>query len=70
MEDDEEDIDDVKSTDFGLVFGGGFDYEMGEGFLTFDARYALGLTSLDDSDLEEDIKNTGIMFMVGYGFNF
>ncbi|MBN2184753.1 MAG: PorT family protein [Candidatus Krumholzibacteriota bacterium] len=71
FEDEEIDFkDSVKSTDFGLVFGGGFDYDMGEGYLSFDARYALGLTTLDDSDLEEDVKNTGIMFMVGYGFDF
>ncbi len=70
-EDEEESIkDDLKSTDFGLMFGGGFDYDMGEGYLTFDVRYALGLTSLDDSEDELDIKNSGILFMVGYGFNF
>ncbi|TFG88148.1 MAG: PorT family protein [Candidatus Atribacteria bacterium] len=69
-EDDEMDIkDDVKSTDFGLMFGGGFDYTMGEGYLTFDARYALGLTTIIDVE-DVDVKNTGIMFMVGYGFNF
>ncbi|MBN2070032.1 MAG: PorT family protein [Candidatus Krumholzibacteriota bacterium] len=67
-EDDEEDLDDVKAMDFGLVFGGGFEYAMGEGAMTFDVRYALGLTTLDDSDAEMDVKNTGIMFLVGYAF--
>ena len=44
---------------------------MGEGYLSFDVRYALGLTEIDDADEDPmDIKNTGIMFMVGYGFNF
>ncbi len=70
VEDEEEDIEDIKSTDFGLVFGGGFDYDIGEGYLTFDVRYVLGLTTLDDSDEEMDIKNAGIMFMAGYGFSF
>ena len=71
MEDEDMDIkDDIKSTDFGLMFGGGFDYAMGEGYLTFDARYALGLTDFVDVEEDVNIKNTGIMFMVGYGFNF
>ncbi len=59
--------DQVKSTDFGLVLGGGLDYSIGVGELTFDARYALGLSSFDDTADEDDVKNTGIMFMVGYG---
>ena len=70
-EDEEESIkDDLKSTDFGLMFGGGFDYDMGEGYMTFDVRYALGLTDFVDVDEDVNVKNTGIMFLVGYGFNF
>jgi hypothetical protein len=61
--------DDVKSTDFGLVVGGGFDYNLLVGQLTFDARYVLGLTSLDDTSDDDDVKNTGIMIMAGYGFS-
>lgn len=69
-EDEEFDIkDQVKSTDAGLVFGCGFDYAMCKGNLIFDARYALGLTSLDDTADEDDVTNTGVIFMVGYGFN-
>ncbi len=70
FEDQEYDIkDQVKSTDFGLVIGGGFDYAMGKGNLIFDATYALGLTTIDDTADDDDVKNTGIIFMLGYGFN-
>ncbi len=68
--DSENDIkDQVKSTEFGLVLGGGLDYSIGVGELTFDARYALGLSSFDDTADEDDVRNTGIMFMVGYGLS-
>ncbi len=73
-EDDDEDIKEyLKSTDFGLVFGGGFDYEIADGgYLSFDIRYALGLTNIPDTEGSDDVdlKNAGIMFMVGYGFSF
>ena len=69
-EDDVYDLkDQIKSTDYGLVLGGGVDYAIGEGILIFDARYAIGLTTIDDTTNEDDVKNTGIIFMVGYGFN-
>jgi len=67
---DDEDIkDQIKSTDFGLVFGGGFDYNLLVGQLTLDARYVLGLTSIDDTNDADDVKNTGIVIMAGYGFS-
>ena len=68
--DDEEDIkDNTSSTDFGLIFGAGLDYEMGSGILTFDARYALGLTDIDDTDDSTEVSNRVISIMVGYGFD-
>ena len=70
LEDVEEDISDsLKTTDFGLVVGAGVDYSLLVGELTFDARYTLGLTSIDNTADEEDVKNTGIMIMAGYGFS-
>lgn len=65
-----EDIKDfIKSSDFSVVFGAGVDFAMGEGTVTFDARYTLGLTNLDDDpDSEFDIKNKTWSFMFGYGF--
>jgi opacity protein-like surface antigen len=66
-----EDLDDVKSMDIGAMLGVGFDYMLESGgCISFDARYAMGLTTIDDSDSEDDVKTTGIMVMVGYGFAF
>ena len=75
-EDSEEDVDIkdyMKSMDIGAVFGIGFDYMLeAGGCITVDARYVLGLTSVDDPEEGDasDTKNSGIQFMVGYGFNF
>ena len=66
--DKEGDIENVKSTAFGLVFGAGIDYGIGNGKLTFDARYNLGLTTVDDSDDDLDIKDSTISIMLGYSF--
>ena len=68
----EEDIkDSTKSIDFGLVLGAGFDYMLESGCVTFDVRYVLGLTTIDDPEVGDaaDVKNTGIQFLVGYGFS-
>lgn len=68
----EEDIsEEVKSTDFGLVFGAGIDFGLGQGKLTVDARYTLGLTKVQKPEEEEeevDMKNGAISIMVGYSF--
>ncbi|MEW6412903.1 MAG: porin family protein [Candidatus Zixiibacteriota bacterium] len=61
----------TKSTDFGLVLGGGVDFGLGtSGKLAFDARYTVGLTNLnDDVDADEfEFKNTVFSFFVGYAF--
>jgi len=64
-----EDIkDSSKSVDFGVAFGGGVDFTMGEGTVTFDVRYTLGLTKVDDSAEPWDLKNKAWSFIVGYGF--
>ena len=63
--------DDLKSVDFGLVFGGGVDFPIGEGIMTFDARYTMGLSSFredDDDGTSYDWKNKAISFIVGYAF--
>lgn len=69
-ESEEEDIEELKSTDFGLVFGAGIDFGLGQGKLTVDARYTLGLTKVHEPEEEEeiDIKNGAISIMVGYSF--
>ncbi len=69
----DEDIKDyITSVDFGLAFGAGADIAIGDGGgkVTFDGRYTLGLTNInDDVDSDEfSIKNGVITFMVGYAF--
>ena len=64
----EEDIEDLKSTDFGIVFGAGLDLAAGSGSFILDVRYTLGLTTLDDSDEPDDVKNGVWSFSVGYAF--
>jgi outer membrane protein W len=65
-------------TDFGLVAGGGFDYEIGKGVLVFDARFLLGFTNVilsGDFEIDgstqtikqDDFNNFGFAFMLGYG---
>jgi len=68
---DEEDIEDIKSTDFGGVVGVGFTYALSTVNLFADARWEMGFTSIvDDPEAEDevDIKNMGFAFMVGVGF--
>lgn len=68
----------VKGVDFGFVFGGGVDFELGNGgMIVLDIRYQMGLINVIEApeDDEEDgageepnVKNNAIIFMVGYGF--
>ena len=60
----EDDIENVRTTDFGLVFGAGVNI----GSATIDARYNLGLTTTDNSEDESDVKNSVISIMLGYSF--
>ena len=65
--------DEIKSTDFSLVFGAGLEYALSRVVLFFDGRYNLGLTNV--SEIEEVIgefdisaKNRTWQFMAGVGF--
>jgi hypothetical protein len=62
----EDDLEGVKDTDVGVVFGGGLDFVLGQGKIVFDVRYDLGLTSLDEEGA--DVKNNVISFLLGYSF--
>lgn len=62
----ETDLENLKDTDYGLVVGGGADFEFGQGQLTVDARYTLGLAKIYDSPIDE--KNRVISVMLGYSF--
>jgi len=64
----EEDLEEAKGTEFGIVFGAGLDLAAGSGAFTIDARYTLGLTTLDDSAVAADIKNGVWSFSLGYAF--
>jgi hypothetical protein len=58
--------DSTKSVDFGLVFGGGLDFDAGSGRVTFDVRYNLGLAKIDDTPTDYTIKNSGFAAFIGY----
>lgn len=69
--DGEEDIKDyLKSTDFGIFFGGGVTLQQGSTNIIFDVRYTLGMSDVPDTDEGEDvsIKNSTLNFLVGVGF--
>lgn len=56
----EADYDYIKSTELGLVLGAGIGFPMGKNEIGFDARYNLGLTTIDDLDNNADVKNNVI----------
>jgi len=62
-----EDLEDVKSTDFGVVFGAGVSLPLGSIDLIVDGRYTLGLSSISE-DLTESVKNGVLSILVGIGF--
>ena len=60
----------TSSTDFGLMFGAGVEFSVAPMVaLTFDGRYALGLTNLlsnqQNQQTQLSVKSNGIMFFVG-----
>ena len=59
---------DIKSIDFGGVIAAGLGIEKGPGQIMLGARYNLGLTTIDDSSDEEDIKSRAFTFLAGYSF--
>lgn len=64
----EEEIE-TKSVDFGLVFGAGLGIPVGGFEIIIDGRYDLGLTNINDSDLDDgSVKNRAWQFMAGVGF--
>lgn len=60
----------VKDLDFGWAIGGGLDFEMAGGSLSFDVRYVLPLTRWSDYVENEDpeLSNKGLLVMAGVGF--
>jgi hypothetical protein len=64
--DTESGYDDARSTDFGLVFGGGVGLPVRENIIGVEIRYTMGLTSFDDSDDNFSIKHNVLMVMVSF----
>jgi hypothetical protein len=61
--------DDSVTFDYGIVFGGGIDFNLAAIKLTAEARYNLGLANLaKDPDPGFSVKNRTLMFLVGIGF--
>jgi len=57
----EGDVENNKSVDFGVTFGGGLGLAVGEsGRLTFDLRYTLGMTEIFDDVAENDYEENKI----------
>ena len=66
----EEDIEDLKSTDFGLVVGAGIDFGIGApgtSSFSIDFRYSMGLSSISEFE-GEDVKNGAFSLMLGFSF--
>ena len=59
--------EDIKSTNFSIVFGGGVEIMMDKLMLVLEARYDMGLTDLH-ADEEEVYKTKALIIMVGVGF--
>jgi len=66
----EEDFkDELKSTDYGLVFGGGVDFKMAVVKISVEIRYNLGLANLDkEPEPGFSVKNRSVMILAGIGF--
>ena len=62
---DETDFDFIKDTDFCFILGGGLSLPNG---IIFDARYNLGMVSVNDTDEQLKIKNRIITLMLGFHF--
>jgi hypothetical protein len=59
--------DQVKSVDVGGVVGAGFAFPTGLVNLQVDVRYTVGLSNVNDTDLDFDIKNRSFSVLAGVG---
>ncbi len=61
--------DQFKSTDYGVVFGGGLDFHLGFIKISGEARYNLGLANIEANPTPgTSIKNKSLMFLAGIAF--
>jgi len=63
-----EDIEDVKSMDFGLIIGGGIDVSLVQNMLSLMVRYEIGLANISDAEGEPDVKNKVLSLVAGFTF--
>ena len=71
-DDDKEEKLDTKSTEFGISFGAGVTFPMGNNLLFIEGGYNLGLTNLaqpENADDDTEVKTNGIQFKVGILFS-
>ena len=70
IENDAKDL--FNSVDYGAVLGTGIDFMIGQGRLLLDARYSFSLSNIvnDEEEDEDELKNSGITIMLGYGYTF
>ena len=70
----ENDVKDYfNSLDYGMVVGTGFDFMIGTGRLLLDFRYTFSMTNIleeEENEDDDELKNTGLTIMVGYGYTF
>ncbi len=75
----EDDIKNIRRSDFGFIFGAGMDYVTNYGTFTLDIRYSMGFTSIakeiengwnfvDENNESLDLKNNNMYFLLGYSF--
>jgi hypothetical protein len=62
------DDDDRRKLDVGLGLGGGLDIGFGAGVLMIEARYTMGLQTLDTGNNPDDVKNRAWSVTFGYRF--
>jgi hypothetical protein len=58
----------TRSTDWGVLFGGGVEFGMGALALVLDARYNLGLVSFGNSPSDQDVRNRALSVLLGLGY--
>lgn len=63
----DEDIEDIKGTDLGLIIGGGIGFPFMNHTAMLEGRYDLGLTTIVDVE-DVDVKNNVISVLVGIAF--
>jgi Outer membrane protein beta-barrel domain len=59
----------TKSVDIGLVFGGGVVFNIGRGIMDLSLRYSLGLTTIDNSGSNLSVTNGIFSIVAQYGFD-